>query len=403
MRLSITLTTLAVLFVPIAASAQTWVDSRTTPILNEIVAVDATGETGWLYGHEDLAGDGDEFRQQEQSIDIRTVYASTDSARFWVRLYVSDPNAAGGNVTAFVFIDADRSAATGGTAAAPEIHALLTADSSPGGYDYVLQIRGNGTLEEIWEWLDAQSAYQPTNPTAAQVDAEIGQDADPIEINGIDHGYLQGMVDLGLVGLTEACNAMLYVRSVHEATGGDGDLEVGQVGPCVPADDNNDGVPDPVEPSEGCTDDSQCPGRGICVNGRCVIPQACLTNDDCDPDEECSPEGLCVPLPGGSCTDNADCGDLVCVDGQCVPCTPGGDQCGPGRRCGADGRCVSDSGVGVGGGGGAWPGGIPLEPGDQVQGGALTCAASASRSAKQALALFFLALLGGALWRRRRG
>jgi hypothetical protein len=407
MRYIATTLTIALLLLSSTAAAQTWADSRTTPILSEIVAIDATGEPGWLYGEEDLAGDGvAEFKQQEQSIDIRTVYASTDSARFWVRLYVSDPNVAGGNVTAFVFIDADHSTATGGTAEADEINPLLTNDPSDGGYDYVIEIGGNGSIGNIWEWRDAQTGYQGTNPTPAQAEAETDQDVDPIEIGSSEHGYLQAMVDLGQVGLTPACDAMLFVRSVHTSTGGDGDLDVGQVGPCVPADTNGDDVPDILtENVDQCADDDQCPGGGICVDGRCVIPQTCVDDTDCDADEECSPQGICMPIGGEQCTDDADCGALICVDGQCVPCTVAPEQCGPGRRCAVDGRCVDDSGMGVGGfgAGGAPPeGGLPFQEGvDEVQGGALNCSARAPRTAGSVLAILYLALLGSLAWRRR--
>jgi hypothetical protein len=202
---------------------------------------------------------------------------------------------------------------------------------------------------------------------------------------------------------------MLYVRSVHTSGGGDGDLDVGQIGPCVPADTNGDGVPDVlVDGVDQCTDDDQCPGRGLCIDGRCVVPQVCLDDTDCDADEECSPDGLCIPVGGAQCTDDTDCGDLICVGGECVPCTQAPDQCGPGRRCTIDGRCVDDSGSGVGGSGagtgGARPeGDLPFQEGvDEVQGGALNCAAAAPRTAGRVLTLFFLALLGGVAWRRRR-
>src|SRR4051794_40659224 len=73
------------------AAAATWVNNRTTPRLAEIVAVDAAGEPGWPYGAEDVAGDGAAtFSPAEQTIDIRTAYAATDSARFWARVYFSD-------------------------------------------------------------------------------------------------------------------------------------------------------------------------------------------------------------------------------------------------------------------------------------------------------------------------
>src|SRR5688572_22496664 len=60
------------------AEAQPWALGRQGPGLRELFAIDQTGETGWLYGQEDLAGDGlATFRQQEQSIDIRTAYAAS--------------------------------------------------------------------------------------------------------------------------------------------------------------------------------------------------------------------------------------------------------------------------------------------------------------------------------------
>lgn len=386
----------------LAAAAQTWVGPRTTPSINEIVAIDATGEEGWLYGWEDLAGDGQEFRQQEQSIDIRTVYASTDAQRFWVRLYVSDENQAGGNVTAYVFIDADHDTATGGTAQAEEIHPLFTTGASFEGFDYVIEISGNGSIAAIWEWSEQPTGeYQSSTPAAAEAEAEADQDVDPIEINLTDHGYLQGMVDLDLVGLTEACNAMLFVRSVHGSGDDDSDLEVGTIGPCVPVDANGDDVPDLVLPTDPCDSDDQCPGGGICVDGVCIVPAHCLTNDDCDAGEECI-DHVCVPVGGEDCTDDADCLSGYCVDGTCQPCTSD-DQCGPGRRCLA-GRCVADPNAGVGGaGGGTVVAGVPIYPGDEVQGGALTCAAATGSRAGGSLAGLLLAILGLAAWRRRAG
>ena len=58
---------------PSPAHAQSWVGGRTTPNPGEFVAVDRTGEPNWLYGAEDVAGDGlDAFSAPEQSIDIRS-------------------------------------------------------------------------------------------------------------------------------------------------------------------------------------------------------------------------------------------------------------------------------------------------------------------------------------------
>jgi hypothetical protein len=377
------------LTVPGIADAATWVGGRTTPILTELVTIDATGESGWLYGAEDVAGDGIEsFKQQEQSIDIRTAYAATDQTRFWVRVYVSELNAVGGNVIIYVFIDADRSTATGGTAAAPEIDAKFTADSSPGGYDHVIGIRGNGSISELWSWDAGQNLFIGTSPPAAQAVAEIDQDVDPIQINDASHGYAQAMVDLALIDLTPACLANVYIRSSNTTAGlGAGDLEVGQVGPCVPADGNTDGVPDIIVPPSGCTSDVQCPANGICVDGKCLVPVPCLTDADCKTDETCSQDDVCVARPGGTCQSNADCGDLVCTGGTCNPCTPSGTECGTGRRCGPSGRCVDDIN-----GGGEVVAGIPITPFEDVQGGALTCTAAARDSAMWPFVLLGLGL-----------
>jgi hypothetical protein len=368
-----------------SAWAQTWVDGRSTPGLEEIVAVDKTGEPNWLYGFEDLAGDGMTFQQQEQSIDIRTAYASTDADRFWARIYVADANQAGGNVTVFVFIDSDKTTTTGGSAAATEIDPRFDSDPSNGGYEHALEIGGNGSIA-VWDWQMPMSTFMRMVPPDTQATAENGQDADPIEINGDLHGYLQGSVDHALVGLTAACNADLFFRSIQQGGTGTGDLDVGTVGPCVPADANDDGVPDVVVPPSGCTSDAQCPGGGVCVNGECIVPQPCADDGDCDPDERCSADVICVPVGGGACDSNFDCGDLVCRDDVCQPCTPGSDECGAGRVCASDGRCV---------------GGVTLLPGQEAQGGAFTCATGART---RPLAAFAALALGAAalLYRRRR-
>src|SRR6266568_3128588 len=136
-----------------ASAGATWINTRTTPRLSEIVAVDATGETGWPYGQEDVAGDGlATFATPEQTVDIRTAYAATDTSRFWARVYFSDPNGVGAGLTAYVFIDADRNAATGGRAMGAEINPAFTTDPSPGGYDFVFAVGGNGAVAGIWEY-----------------------------------------------------------------------------------------------------------------------------------------------------------------------------------------------------------------------------------------------------------
>src|SRR5687767_14554534 len=75
------------------ARAQTWSAPRDTPTLSELVAVDATGETRWPFGTEDVAGDGAMFGVAEQSVDLRDAYATTDDARLWLRAYVPSTSA----------------------------------------------------------------------------------------------------------------------------------------------------------------------------------------------------------------------------------------------------------------------------------------------------------------------
>jgi len=379
------------------AAAQTWTGNRSTPAISELVAVDETGDVAWPFGYEDLAGDGAEYGQQEQSIDIRTAYAAADNQTFWARTYVSDDSAVGGNVIVFVFVDADDDAATGGGADAAEINALFTVDPSPGGYEYVLEIGGDATINDIWAWDDMQGMFAPiTLMPNDNADAEAGQDDDPIDLSGAAHGYLQGMVDLDLLGLDSACDANLFFRSVNDGGTLDGDLDVGtgEVAPCVPVDANDDNVPDIVVPPGGCQDALDCPFYGICVDGQCVIPSACLDDTDCGPDEFCNPDGICFPNPGGPCNDDADCGDLVCDNGTCQPCDLGSDQCGPGRVCTANGRCVDGNATGTGGAGGD---GLGLNAGDNVQGGAFTCGIGdgpASRWTLLLLAAGAISLLG---------
>jgi hypothetical protein len=381
------------------AQAQTWTGNRTTPRANELVAIDATGEAGWLYGAEDVAGDGlDAFRQQEQSIDLRTAYAAADSQRFWARVYVSDPNTVSGNIAVFVFLDSDDNANTGGTANATELAAAFDTDPTPGGYDFVLGLDGNETVSGVWAWNSASDAYEALDLQNNAASAEAGSDLDPVRLNGTTHGYLQGVVDLDVVGLTAACQANVYVRSV-DGTGAtaDGDLDVGQFSACHPADNNDDGVPDAAEPDDRCAEDDQCPAGGLCVNGRCVYPRYCDADGDCAADESCI-DGRCVADGGDACTSDAMCDGLVCQDGECSACTAD-SMCAAGR-CGPDGRCTSGTAASN------TDDGTELGPDEEVQGGALTCAARSSRPYGQggALGALLLATLGALLvWRHQRG
>ncbi|WP_438014845.1 hypothetical protein WMF18_28655 [Sorangium sp. So ce315] len=391
---------LAIALWPTSSAAQTWTGGRTTPVLDEIVAIDKTGEPRWPYGDEDVAGDGvATFEAPERSVDFRTAYAVADAGRLWARAYVSETTAIGAQSTLFVFIDADRNRGTGGTAEATEIDPRFTADESMGGYEVVLGVKGDGTLAGVWAFGPSGS-YEPVTVTETQVATEAGTDVDPLLINEATRGYVQGSIDLDVVRVTAACEANLYFRSVNDAAaGGPGDLDIGLSAPCVAGDGDGDRVPDVIHPPSGCTRDADCAGRGVCVDGDCVLPVTCVAAADCDPAEVCSPDHRCIPAPSGTCSSNDACGDLVCVDGRCGPCSLGGAECGPDARCAPTGRCVE--GAASSGAGG--PGG-PDEPdlleGDAVQGGACACTAGPAPIGGGALSL--LAAGGLALARRRR-
>lgn len=392
---------LAVVLGPTSSAAQTWTGGRKTPVLDEIVAVDKTGEPRWPFGSEDVAGDGERFERPERSIDFRTAYAVADAGRLWVRAYVSETASISDAVALYVFIDADRNRGTGGTARAPEIDPNFTNDDSPGGYEYVLGVKGDGTLVGVWAFR-ASGGYERITVPEAQIATEAGTDVDPLLINEAVRGYAQGAIDLQVVGVSTACAANLYFRSVsNTAELGPGDLDIGIAAPCVPHDADSDRVPDVIVPPSGCRWDADCAGRGVCVDGDCVLPVSCVEDTDCYPDEECSPDWRCVPVPSGSCTTNAQCGDLVCVGGQCGPCTLGGTECGPDARCAPTGVCVAGAASGgTGSSGAGGPAEPSLLPGDRVQGGACACAAGPAPYGGGALSL--LAAGGLALrWRRR--
>lgn len=390
---------LGVALVPRSSSAQTWTGGRTTPVLDEIVAIDRTGEPRWPYGEEDVTGDGEAtFDAPERSIDFRSAYAVAADGRFWVRGYVSETASISGEVTLFVFIDTDRNRQTGGTAATAGIDERFTNDESPGGYEIVLGVKGDGTRAGVWSFSGASGQYEPVDVTDAQIATEAGTDVDPLLINDATRGYAQASIALDLLlGVGVSCEANLYFRSVNGAAAlGPGDLDIGISAPCVAGDADGDRVPDVIVPPSGCTRDADCAGGGICVDGDCILPVSCVDDVDCDADEDCSPDHRCVPTPGGTCTSNAECGDRVCVGGQCGPCSPGSSECGADLRCAPTGRCV-DGAASSGAGG---PGEPELTPGDAVQGGACACAAGPAPYGGGALSL--LAAGGLALRLRRR-
>jgi hypothetical protein len=379
------------------AGAQSWAGGRDRPSLTEIVSIDASGEITFLYGTEDVAGDGlGTFEPAEQSFDIRTAYATTDDGSFWVRIYVASGAAPGNGVTGYVFIDSDEQGTSGGGANATEIDPQLEGDTSGAeGFEVVVGIGGDAAITGVWEWSEAQGAYEEVTPapTPAEAAAETGADTDPLQLGQGARGYLQGRLDLGIVGVGPTCDADLYFRTVT-ADAADSSPTADS---CVPGDSDGDGVPDVVEPppTSTCTADDDCPALGLCEAGVCLLPVPCADASDCRADEDCSADGRCVPRPGGTCTSNDDCGDLVCNGGTCGPCALGGDECGDGQRCGPDGRCFDS--VGPEGGG-------ELGPGEEVRGGAFTCAAGVpgDRSMLFHAVLAALAAMRLASRRRRR-
>jgi len=385
---------------PSLAHAQSWVGGRSTPNPGEIVAVDRTGEPNWLYGSEDVAGDGlDAFTAPEQAVDIRSAYAASTAADFYFRMYVSATSAPPDDVAGYVFIDADSDADSGGSAEAPEIDARFADDPSDGGYEYVFAVRGDATVLDLWEWDEVTTQFVSATPMQNRAEAEAGTDTDPITASPAEHGYLQGAIELDLVGLNESCSADLFFRSLHESSDlGDGDLEVGLVGPCHPRDGDNDGVPDRWVPEDDCSEDDECPINSVCIDRRCVFTGVCAEAADCDADEECSADGYCVAQEGDECSEDAECSTRVCDDGTCARC--GGDaECGDGYRCAADGRCVSDDGSSSTDGSTDGDPGLELDPEDEVQGGACTCGIPAGAGgASYAVALWPLFFW----WRRRK-
>ncbi|HTV22455.1 MAG TPA: OmpA family protein [Polyangiaceae bacterium] len=386
--------------IPRPALAATWADARTTPHLRDLVALDRTGETGWLFGREDVAGDGvDTFGASERAIDLRSVYAARDAERFWLRAYVASDRAPDAELSVFVFVDRDDDRRTGGSAVAPEIDAAFTSDPTRGGYDTVIGMQGGTALAGVWSWDDEAGEYALVMPAPLAAVAESGVDVDPLRLFADTHGYLQASLDADALGITPSCEARLFVRS--SAGDGSGDADVGLLGPCVSGDSNSNGVIDLIEPRDAaaCERDEQCPARGLCIDSRCLYPSYCRTDADCRDDETCNADGICRADGGGTCSASSACeGGLVCAGGsECRACS-NDDSCSGDERCAASGRCVDESSRSGSGGGD-----IVLAPGEQVQGGAGTCGFEPpSRRAPFAMLVGLLALALTVLLRRRR-
>ena len=368
------------------AHAQTWVNNRQGPALREILAIDATGEPNWIWGAEDVAGNGvNNFPAAEQAIDARTVYVNTDANRFYSRVYFSVAGNDPGEVTTYVFLDTDQNNATGGSAAATELEAAFAEDPTNGGYEYVIKVqRANDgtTTGSIYQFANASRRFELATAQPGQLAAESGQFLDPIRINQNAHGYIQSVVDFNLVNLTQTCQADVFVRTTNQTQSlGDGDLTVGLKRACAPTFTND--IPTVlVNPPDQCRVNADCPNDGLCINGACRFALYCIDDADCAANQVCT-NGRCVYRGGNGCTTDAECDGLICRQGQCVACTTD-NSCGPGMLCGPDGRCVisstgtststststatavaSDAGL--------------LAPGERIQGGACACSTVGSK------------------------
>lgn len=90
-----------------------------------------------------------------------------------------------------------------------------------------------------------------------------------------------------------------------------------------------------------CNGDTDCPGNAEgkewCVNGQC---QQCRPGgNDCGPGKKCN-AGRCEAIPG-FCTRPTDCPSGLCEKNKCVSCKED-KQCPGGTRC-SSGRCEADT------------------------------------------------------------
>jgi hypothetical protein len=325
------------------ASAQTWSERRQRPALFEIVLVDETTHTQWLWGREDIANDGETtVVADEAATDLRSIYANARAGTLWLRTYVAATSAPAMPTVAFFFIDTDASANTGGAAEGAALWPAFTPDPSPGGYERAVGVRGDGTLLGVYFWTAASRQWtkQPDRPVLAEV--ETGVARDPLRLAGDDHGYLQVALDLPAFDLDEACDGTIFVRLWNDGTGARSFGDSAGPAECIAGLDAS-GRPE-ILVSETCTADSSCPARGRCDDGRCVFDYECTQNSECREGQRCS---------GGMCT---------------------GGAAGSGGRSGSS---AGGAGGSRGSAGDDGDDGDEAIDGERVRGGAFTCSALA--------------------------
>ncbi len=361
-----------------SANAQSWSGGRANPLLRQIAAVDASGESGWIYGQEDVAGDGATLMANEAGTDIRTVYADSDAQRLWLRAYMIAQAAPLTNLVAYFFIDTDARDDTGGAPLGGPGWPAFRADPMLRGFERAIGVRiePEPALPSVigaWNW-DGQ-AWTAIAVEQDAVRAEAGQSRDPLQIGPSDfpRAYVQVDALHAVSGLNASCGGNLLVRTFYEQ----------QAPPRAFGDDSAsfacrpglDPYGDPEIIRVDCSADAECPNGGRCRDGVCLFAYPCSADTDCVTGERCM-ANACVRVVDRTCRDDSQCEGLVCESGMCVACTENGARaCANGYACSPNGRCEDTGAVDPGGspGGGAQVG--------EVRGGAFKCSASpASRS-----------------------
>jgi len=389
---------IAALLVPLLAlasqaSAQSWSSARARPALWQIVAVDRTGEPGFPYGREDVAGDGlVSFDPGEAGTDLRSVYADATADRLWLRTYVASTGEPTASARFFFFIDSDARASSGGDARGEPLEPGLRNDPTRGGYERAIVVRGDGTMLGVWEWSAPTKAWVNLPVVEGAVRVERGRASDPLGIGAPERGYVQVSVAADISRLDASCVGNFFVRSWNAGMRADdfGD-EVREQAACRQP---NDTLGDPVVlRSYRCSADAECPASGRCRDGVCLFGYACGGGEDCRSGERCS-GNQCVRVVDRTCNTYADCDGLVCEATQCAACSESGARaCAGGLVCSPSGACVDADDY------------VPAGGLDNIQGGAFNCAAGGTGGASCALWSLLgvgFALFGRRAWTRMR-
>jgi hypothetical protein len=369
-------------------SAQTWSAARSRPALWQVVSIDQSGEAGWPYGREDVAGDGlDAFADDEAAADLRSVYADADGERSWFRAYVAASAAPAAGIEAYFFIDSDARESTGGRAQGDAIAPGFSADRSGGGYERALGVRGDGSAIGAWEWNEPLNAWAPIELRPGALRPEVGRTTDPLAIGVRERGYLQVDVEPALAWLRASCDGQIFVRLRNGA-------------PRALADDarddaacraSGDAYGDPVVVrSFFCRADAECPNDGRCRDGLCLFAYECTGDRECRDSERCT-ANRCVRTVDQTCGHSTECGGLVCDGMRCTACAESGPRaCGAGLWCSPNGSCI-DADIFE-----------PVAGFGRVQGGAFHCAASSGAQSGSSFCMLLLSLLAFRLVAARR-